>query len=325
MNIATTSFPGEKFGAWFPERFDRVLLDAPCSMENLRSSETHPMRPISERERQGLAHRQSRLLVSALQAVRCGGEVVYATCTLSPSEDEAVLDYVLNLFPHAVQIKSTSDRLSSISAPALTTGGDHPFNPEVTRALRLWPHRYGTSGFFSALLTKTDSIAEGDEPAPQRPFAATGLARLQGKDLAHWLDDLGEQYGFDLAPLLAAQRLGIWRRGSLFFAIADAFIEHFGGLPYQSLGLLIGEDTPQGFEPSHEFVARCGAGFIRRRLTLTDDLIPAWLSGLDIRPAPAVDAAKGSMVIVYDRQGRLLSRGRILGDRIKNLLPKRNF
>jgi 16S rRNA (cytosine1407-C5)-methyltransferase len=43
-NQAITCFPGEKFGAWFPEAFDRILLDAPCSMQNLRSTESHPMR-----------------------------------------------------------------------------------------------------------------------------------------------------------------------------------------------------------------------------------------------------------------------------------------
>jgi 16S rRNA (cytosine1407-C5)-methyltransferase len=70
INIATTSFPGEQFGDWFPECFDKVLLDAPCSMENLRSTASHPMRAISPRERQGLAQRQARLLSSAFTSRR---------------------------------------------------------------------------------------------------------------------------------------------------------------------------------------------------------------------------------------------------------------
>ena len=36
VNAAVTAYPGERFGAWFPETFDRVLLDAPCSMDHLR-------------------------------------------------------------------------------------------------------------------------------------------------------------------------------------------------------------------------------------------------------------------------------------------------
>jgi 16S rRNA (cytosine1407-C5)-methyltransferase len=55
VSPAVTRFPGENFGSWFPDTFDRVLLDAPCSMQNLRSTEAHPMRPISDKERGALA------------------------------------------------------------------------------------------------------------------------------------------------------------------------------------------------------------------------------------------------------------------------------
>ena len=48
VNTILTNFPGEKCGIWFPETFERVLLDAPCSMESLRDSPTHPHRPISQ-------------------------------------------------------------------------------------------------------------------------------------------------------------------------------------------------------------------------------------------------------------------------------------
>ncbi len=40
-NAAVTRFPGEQFGAWFPNTFDRVLIDAPCSMQGLRTAESH--------------------------------------------------------------------------------------------------------------------------------------------------------------------------------------------------------------------------------------------------------------------------------------------
>ena len=53
------------------------------------------MRPISEREEIDLARRQEKLLTSALMALKPGGQLVYSTCTLSPLEDEGVLDNVL--------------------------------------------------------------------------------------------------------------------------------------------------------------------------------------------------------------------------------------
>ena len=50
LNHAITQFPGEMFGLWFPEVFDTVLLDAPCSMQGLRTTASHPMRPVTERK-----------------------------------------------------------------------------------------------------------------------------------------------------------------------------------------------------------------------------------------------------------------------------------
>ena len=64
LNVGVTRFPGEKYGVWFPNTFDLVLLDAPCSMQNLRSTEARPMQTISAKERSTLAARQERLLIS---------------------------------------------------------------------------------------------------------------------------------------------------------------------------------------------------------------------------------------------------------------------
>jgi 16S rRNA (cytosine1407-C5)-methyltransferase len=324
-NTAVTAFPGEKFGAWFPECFDRVLLDAPCSMENLRSSESHPMRPISNRERQGLAQRQARLLASALQAARTGGEVVYATCTLAPKEDEAVLDSLLHIYPGAFRIENLSTRLPALIAPALTQDETHTFEPSISNALRLWPHRWGTSGFFSALLVKTGPVTAPHQPSPQRSFVTTGLVQLPAKSQARLAGRLLDQYGLDIESILTRQRLSLWQRGSLVHAIPDIFIEMFAGLPFHSLGLLVGEDTPDGLTPSHEFVARFGLQFPHGRLYLPDDLLPPWLSGSDLKPAPAHNYPPGSVVAVFDHDNRLLGRGKILPDRIKNLLLKRLF
>ena len=88
INQAVTCQQGECFGHALPETFDAVLLDAPCSMQGLRSSASHKARPISANEITSLAERQVNLLMSALHCVKTGGEVVYSTCTLSPQENE---------------------------------------------------------------------------------------------------------------------------------------------------------------------------------------------------------------------------------------------
>ncbi len=128
INTAVTQFNGELFGGWFPGAFDAVLLDAPCSMENLSPAAGRRRRAISARERAGLARRQLNLLSSAFQAVRPGGQVVYATCTLAPEEDEAVVDGLLRLYPGQAQLEDVSTRLGQ-PAPGLTCYGDRSFDP----------------------------------------------------------------------------------------------------------------------------------------------------------------------------------------------------
>lgn len=64
INQIITQYPGESFGAWYPETFDFVLLDAPCSMENFRPTSTHALRETTLAERSRLQERQIQLLAS---------------------------------------------------------------------------------------------------------------------------------------------------------------------------------------------------------------------------------------------------------------------
>jgi 16S rRNA (cytosine1407-C5)-methyltransferase len=318
---AVTRFPGESFGSWFPETFDRVLLDAPCSMQNLRSTESHPMRPISDKERSALAVRQVNLLESALQAVKIGGEVVYSTCTLAPEEDEAVLDALLQRFPSQVEIVDLSDQLPA-PAPALVSDGSQQFHPSVTRAARLWPHRFGTSGFFAALLTKTDALPVVAAAPPVNPFERAGFELMDERETAGLSRRLLDLYGFDLKMLLDEQHWFLLKRGRSLLAAPLLYLHRFRDLPVQSLGLPLGDEAPDAFVPSHEWVARFAARFTHGRYQLPDEYLQAWLRGEDIRITPAGNYVSGQVAVMHDSQGRLLGRGRLLSDRIKNLLPR---
>ncbi len=317
-----TSFPGEKFGDWFPETFDRVLLDAPCSMHNLRSTESHPVRSISDKERANLAVRQARLLASAFIAVKPGGQVVYSTCTLAPEEDEAVLQALLDRFPGVGRVENVQRRLP-VPAPGLSSYGSKIFEPQVQQAARLWPHLYDTSGFFAALITKLESVEFPVQSSPSRPLEKTGLERLTGQEENLLERQLIDQFGYNLSASLEMHNLSLWKRGPVIFAIPNLFLQHFRNFPFEAAGLLLGEQTPQEFQLSHEWVARFGMFFTQGRYCLPEETIPAWLRGEDIHGLSLAGFSPGRMVIVVDRQGRLLGRGKLQVQRIKNLLPRR--
>ncbi|MFN7037214.1 MAG: hypothetical protein ACK4SN_12715 [Bellilinea sp.] len=323
VNTAVTRFPAEKFGRWFPGVFDWALLDAPCSMQSLRPTESHPMRPISPREQSHLARRQTAMLISALAAVKPGGQVVYSTCTLAPQEDEAVLDEVLRRLPNAVQVDSVSNRLPQ-PAPALTTAFGQTFHPQVQNALRLWPHRFSTSGFFAARLTRTDEMDLPTEPHPARPLRETGqepLNRPMAQEIAEWLKNT---YHFDLTSVLETYRLELWRSQASIFAVPTAFLETFDGLPCQMLGLKVLEDTPQGWQPAHEWVNRFAHHFQSGCLSLPDEMLDEWLKGKDV-PMPLSAGTPPPVWIVFDERNRFIGRGRSSGIWLKNLLPRRGI
>ncbi|MDZ4160088.1 MAG: hypothetical protein U1B80_09910 [Anaerolineaceae bacterium] len=321
-SAAITRFPGEYFGAWFPETFDRVLLDAPCSMEGLRSSESHPMRAISPGERSRLAQRQVRLLESAFHAARVGGEIVYATCTLAPEENEAVLDALLQRYPDAVELIDLNRRLP-LPSPALTGDGNRQYLPAVQRAARLWPHRYGTAGFFAALLVKRSAIKVERAHPPERALERSGLLPLSRSETARLADELLQAYGFDLTAVLESHQLTLLRRGSEVNAIPAAYLRHFASLPLQALGLPLGETGAGGFVPGHEWVSRFFNRFNAGRSIISTDSLSAWLRGEDL-PLPAnLPAGRGAVVLVEDESGRFLGRGKLLADRLRNLLPRR--
>ena len=324
LHAAVTNFHGEKFGRWFPITFDRVLIDAPCSMQGLRSNEAHPMRALSDKERTGLAHRQLNLLKSAILAARPGGQVVYSTCTLEPEEDEGVIDRLVRSFGGSVRVDDVNAGLAT-PAPGLVEAYGQTFTPEASHTVRLWPHRFGTAGFFAARMTKLEATPDDSQAAPGRPLAQAGWFPLTRKEAAGLALFYQDTYGLSLNQVVEDHALELWRRGTGVYAFPEEFFQRFSELPVQGLGLMMGEDTPDGFSPSHEWVARFGESFKNGRYRLPADLTPAWLRGDDLPGVNPRGLPLGTVVAVFDEDDRLLGRGKLQAGRLKNLLPRRLF
>ncbi|MBN1564415.1 MAG: hypothetical protein JXA10_11290, partial [Anaerolineae bacterium] len=316
LGVLITNAPGERFGRWFPETFDKVLLDAPCSGDTLRITTGRRSREVSDSERANLCQRQGALLVSALQAVRPGGEIVYSTCTMAPEEDEAILDELLRTYPDAAQI-DVLDHLP-VTAPGLALAA---YDLQVKRAIRLWPHLYHTSGFFAARIRKLRSIAGDISPdaPPARPWVQTGLRPISRQNQAQITDSVQQAFGFDLA----AQQVTLWQRDKSVHAIPERIVSQFGDLPNVGAGFLVGQMGGDQFIPSHELITRYEAQFGGGRLALDADQLAIWLQGRDLRSVPAMPYAAGSVILLVDERGRFVGRGKVQRDRVRNLLPRR--
>lgn len=323
INQAVTCLPGDQFAQAALERFDYVLLDAPCSMEGLRTSASHRMRAISPKERERLALRQQKLLASALAAVKTGGQVVYSTCTLAPEENESVLAAVLEEYPNVFQVDNLQQKLP-VPAPALSNFGDIHYPSAVRNGLRLWPHLCHTAGFFAARLTKIKNIVIRHPSQPQWVKSHTHHL-LAEKDTQTISKMLMDQYGFNLIPLMEGQNLVLGQDKESLIFIPMIYLTEYPHLPSISCGLRLGERIENKFIPGHEFTARFGHAFKNSKVQLDEEQLKSWLRGEDVQPFSAPNLPKGRVVVVTDDIGRNLGRGKILTDRLKNLLPNRLF
>jgi len=138
----------------FPEYFDKVLLDAPCSSEgrfyirNPRSFRYWKYRKVKE-----MAHKQKRLISSAYYALKPGGRLLYSTCTFSPEENEEVADWVLNKFKDSIELLPIDISLKNVRN-GLIKWRKKTFSQDLNRAVRIIPNDY-MEGFFIALFKKS--------------------------------------------------------------------------------------------------------------------------------------------------------------------------
>ena len=319
VNSAVTNIPGEKFGLWFPDTFDYVLLDAPCSMENLHPGDKDK-REIKAAERGRLAGRQVQLLLSALAACKPGGQVVYSTCTLAPEEDEGVLDAVLRQTGDSVTLTAAGTRVG-VNAPGLTAAFGQTYMPATASSLRLWPHRLGTSGFFSAHLRKTASLP-ARAAASDQPYVPFNLTPITAKDQQPLVNLLAGLYGFDLNSLLDEYDLSLAGFRESIYAMPRRLTSSFAGLPVQSCGLRLGDRSETGFELSLEFATRFGSHITVNRLVLSPEWLKHWERGEDLPLDLVQEIAKGTVLIITTSNGRVAGTGRVTSRGVKNLLPR---
>ena len=129
-------------------KVDRVLVDAPCSgLGTLRRNPDLKFRqsPASIAE---LNKTQASILARAAQLVKPGGRLVYATCSILPAENYAIVDAFLAAHPEFSE--TPVNILLEQAGVALDTGS----------RLRLLPGVHSTDGFFAAVLTRTPPVNE---------------------------------------------------------------------------------------------------------------------------------------------------------------------
>ncbi len=148
-NTMVTQMPGNYFKK-HKERYDSILVDAPCSGTGTirRSLKTLQMwSPNLVRKMRGI---QKQLLLSAYEALKPGGLLIYSTCTLEPEEDEGMVGYLLD----NCDLETEEIKLDIVRSNPITEWEGKEFNKGVEKCLRIYPQDNDTEGFFVAKMRK---------------------------------------------------------------------------------------------------------------------------------------------------------------------------
>ena len=110
--IKITGYDANLFGLKRQSEFDRVLLDAPCSSERHLLEDDPSMSEWKESRTKQLSQRQYSLLCAGVLALKPGGKLVYSTCSISPLENDQVIQKLLKKKSDQVELDTNVEGLS---------------------------------------------------------------------------------------------------------------------------------------------------------------------------------------------------------------------
>ncbi|MGD0028096.1 MAG: RsmB/NOP family class I SAM-dependent RNA methyltransferase [Candidatus Bathyarchaeia archaeon] len=125
-------------------KFDRILLDMPCSGNFATDEEWFSRRTIENVENN--AKLQREILIEAKKVLQEHGEIVYATCSLEPEEDELNIDWAI------ANLGLQTENIDCYGEKGLTKVFGRKLDGSVENCRRIWPGK--TQGFFVCKLRK---------------------------------------------------------------------------------------------------------------------------------------------------------------------------
>jgi 16S rRNA C967 or C1407 C5-methylase (RsmB/RsmF family)/NOL1/NOP2/fmu family ribosome biogenesis protein len=145
-NWVTSNDPRD-FGRRLPGYFDALIVDAPCSGSGLFRKDERALDQWSPDAVAMCAGRQQRILADAWPALKEDGLLFYATCSYSPQEDEAILDWLGD--EYAVETKSTELLAEWGIVPVQSTR-------HKLQGYRFFPDKVAGEGFFIVVMQKKE-------------------------------------------------------------------------------------------------------------------------------------------------------------------------
>lgn len=293
----------------FPQSFDRVLVDAPCSGEGMFRKEPAGMEYWTPDYPRECANRQRKILASAMKMLKPGGTLVYSTCTFAPEEDEQNAAWLLANYPDLAMLAVKKYPGMDSGRPDWADG-----NPELAKAVRLFPHHLKGEGHFIAKFKRAAS-GKINTDRHRRPKKKSDKHRNKHDRLTREEEKLFRDFCQWLMPDYQAHHLV--KFGDQLYDL-PAGLESLAGLKILRPGLHLGTFKKRRFEPSLALALVMRPGDTSREIELTPAQWRRYVHG-DVL---ASQASNGNGWYLLTCQGLSCGFGKLVNGTVKNFYPK---
>ncbi|MCS7460118.1 RsmF rRNA methyltransferase first C-terminal domain-containing protein [Paenibacillus doosanensis] len=299
-NAVVTQMAPDPLAERFPQFFDKIMVDAPCSGEGMFRKDPDAVSEWSPEHVRMCASRQWDILQAAVTMLKPGGLLAYSTCTFNKAENEDNVAELLRRYPAF----------------------------ELLRTERIWPHRSAGEGHFVALLRKGGDAALGAASLAAAKATPARGAKTAGKRASH----RPEEEAMRLFAAFAAEALPGFELPpgeAVLFGGQLYWLPHAAGCPFNPgylnglkvhrPGLHLAEVKKGRIEPSHALALALPRGAARQTLDFAADSpeVDRFLRGETIDADPT---ASGWALVAAD--GFALGWAKQSGGQAKNHLPK---
>ena len=300
-NMMVISEEPGKLVEYFPEYFDKILIDAPCSGEGMFRKDKKMVKAWEEHGPEFFSKLQRSIITQAAAMLKPGGMILYSTCTFDPLENEKTVEYLLETCPEFKICEMEGYEGFCEGIPKYVE--DH--SEEYRKTVRIFPHKMQGEGHYLALVKKGDDNAEGKNEKLAKPKGGV-------KKLPEELEQFLKELSWDIDN----SRLDI-REERVYYMPEN--LPMLKGVRFLRSGLLLGEVKKNRFEPSQALAMCLKKEEYPRILDLpvSDDRVIKYLKGetLDVEDITS-RKEKGWYLVCVD--GYPLGFGKLANQTLKN-------
>ncbi|MCR5673313.1 MAG: SAM-dependent methyltransferase [Lachnospiraceae bacterium] len=240
-NFAVTCEDPSKLSDIYRDRFDRILVDAPCSGEGMFRRDNKLISSYLQKGPEYYSPIQRDILESAYKMLRPGGSLLYLTCTFSDIEDEQVIcsflddhhDMKVCPIPQQYGLRGPYDKYRD--------------DPKLSGVVHALPHRFGGEGHFMALMTR-DHVDSDRKVIADLKYTVYDRLPDGVKDLAGLFSDSYMEYFINRKFLTA--------KDGYIYILPDHFEDFYEkGIRYSRTGTCIGNVNGSGRFAVHTALA----------------------------------------------------------------------